>query len=387
LGPNDPRFPSTLETWTCICDELAVEAAPSRINPIVTPRQFRNACVGLIIAATGGVLFWLAGLPAPWLAGSMVASTAAALMGAPHHIPRLGRQAVYVLIGAQIGASFTPQAFESMAQWPVSLGILALTVIGVTWAGYLFYWKACGWDRASAFFASCPGAFAVMLILAERERANVPQVTVVQSIRVFFLVLVLPVLITALSGDVVAVVVEEDSAGLWDAVLMLLAAAGGGLLAERLRMPAGLVLGAVPPVAALELTGVVTGQLPDWILVPGFILLGLIIGARFAGFTLALLRDLFVLGLVGFVLSLALSAAGALTASALTGISPMSALVAFAPGGLEAMSIMAFALNLDPAFVGTHQIARYIGLAAFLPAIVLLLRRRWSPDRDLDRGD
>jgi uncharacterized membrane protein AbrB (regulator of aidB expression) len=38
---------------------------------------------------------------------------------------------------------------------------------------------------------------------------------------------------------------------------------------------------------------------------------------------------------------------------------------------------MAFALNLDPAYVGTHQIARYLALAAVLPALVLLFRRRW----------
>ena len=33
------------------------------------------------------------------------------------------------------------------------------------------------------------------------------------------------------------------------------------------------------------------------------------------------------------------------------------------------MTIMAFALNLDPAYVGAHQMARYIGLALLMPLL------------------
>ena len=50
--------------------------------------------------------------------------------------------------------------------------------------------------------------------------------------------------------------------------------------------------------------------------------------------------------------------------------------LAFAPGGLEAMTIMAFALNLDPAYVAAHQIARYIGLVLLMPAVTGLVLHR-----------
>ena len=42
---------------------------------------------------------------------------------------------------------------------------------------------------------------------------------------------------------------------------------------------------------------------------------------------------------------------------------------------LEAMTIMAFALPLDPAYVAAHQVARYIGLVLLMPAMSAYLLR------------
>jgi uncharacterized membrane protein AbrB (regulator of aidB expression) len=37
---------------------------------------------------------------------------------------------------------------------------------------------------------------------------------------------------------------------------------------------------------------------------------------------------------------------------------------------------MAFSLNLDPAYVGAHQMARYIGLALLMPMATAYVLRR-----------
>jgi uncharacterized membrane protein AbrB (regulator of aidB expression) len=49
--------------------------------------------------------------------------------------------------------------------------------------------------------------------------------------------------------------------------------------------------------------------------------------------------------------------------------------MAFAPGALEAMTTLAFALNLDPAYVGTHHIARLIFVSLVVPVVVHAIRR------------
>ena len=43
------------------------------------------------------------------------------------------------------------------------------------------------------------------------------------------------------------------------------------------------------------------------------------------------------------------------------------ALAAFAPGGLEAMTMMAFALGLDPLCVGAHHRTRFLFISLTLP--------------------
>jgi hypothetical protein len=50
--------------------------------------------------------------------------------------------------------------------------------------------------------------------------------------------------------------------------------------------------------------------------------------------------------------------------------------MAFAPGALEAMTTLAFALNLDPAYVGTHHVARLIFVSLVVPVVVHAIRRR-----------
>ena len=73
---------------------------------------------------------------------------------------------------------------------------------------------------------------------------------------------------------------------------------------------------------------------------------------------------------------MAIAVAGAVVASAAADLPIALTLLAFAPGGLEAMTIMAFALNLDPAYVAAHQVARYIGLVLVMPGVTAYLLNR-----------
>jgi uncharacterized protein len=84
-----------------------------------------------------------------------------------------------------------------------------------------------------------------------------------------------------------------------------------------------------------------------------------LVGTRFIGFDWHLLRGLMAAPLAAFVAALAVAA--------LIGVSFVQALVAFAPDGLEPMTMMAFALGLDPLFVGAHHLARFLLISVTLP--------------------
>lgn len=329
---------------------------------------------GLIVGAAGGALFALAGIPAAWLAGSMIAGVIAVYGGVRVSVPAWLRTLAFILLGVQTGASVTWETLERAGQWPLSLVALAVTVVLVTAAGHLFYRRARGWDTSTAFFASLPGALSLTLALADEAKADMRRVTISQCVRLFFLVAALPALIQALAPVPSMAQAGAPVDWTWTAITVA-AAASAGLLLEKLRVPAGLILGAMLASAALALGGGGKGAAPDAILIPANVILGVMIAARFRDFSFAELKISLAESLGGFVIALSVAIAGAVAASWAAALPFALTLLAFAPGGLEAMTIMAFALDLDPAYVAAHQVARYIGICLLLPPIAAWLMR------------
>ena len=96
------------------------------------PQLARRFAETLGFAAIGGAALGLAGLPAGWLSGAIVAVSAAALAGRQVFIPaRLGR-VVYVLLGISLGSSVTPETVATMVTWPLSMLALTIAMVAVT---------------------------------------------------------------------------------------------------------------------------------------------------------------------------------------------------------------------------------------------------------------
>jgi len=298
------------------------------------------------------------------------------------------RAAAFIFLGIQTGTSVTRETVERAAQWPLSIGFLCLTVIAVTWAGMQFYMRLRQRDAATALFASLPGALSLVLLLADEAKADMRRVAISQCIRLFFLIAALPALIALLS-PAAAAAPQQTIGGISGIAVMVMLSSLAGLLFERLKVPAGLLLGPTLTAAALELSGFVHGAAPASILIPANVVLGVMIAARFMSFGPAEFREALGEGFAGFLLALAIAAAGAGLASIAAGLPFALTLLAFAPGGLEAMIVMAFALDLDPAYVGAHQIVRFVGLSLLMPLVTgfvlrraVAKRRAWRADED-----
>jgi len=340
------------------------------------PQTLAGFALTLAIGATGGCLFWLLHLPAAWLAGSMLAVTAAALGGIKTWLPNWLRAMVFVLFGIQLGSAVTRQTVAHIGHWPLSMALMAVTVTAVAVVSFVYYRRLAGWPSITALLGGVPGAFSTVLALADAYNADIAAVAVVQCIRLFFLVAVLPLVMTATGLHGGAVVAATATMSLQSLAAMIVAGTIGGFILYRLKVPAGLIFGAAAPAAMLKFSGLAEGTLPPGLLVPAYIILGAMIGTRFSEFSLPRLKSLIGVGLGSFVLAFAVASTGALLASSLTGISPALTLIAFAPGGLDTMTILAFALGLDPTFVAAHQIGRYFILAFALPMAAMWASRR-----------
>ena len=57
------------------------------------------------------------------------------------------------------------------------------------------------------------------------------------------------------------------------------------------------------------------------------------------------------------------------------GVNFVQTLLAFAPGAIDALTVLAFQMNIDPAYVAAHHIARFVVLAAAVPLLARWLAR------------
>ncbi|WP_244645502.1 AbrB family transcriptional regulator [Salinarimonas ramus] len=331
--------------------------------------------VQIAVAWGVGWLFTQAGIPAGWLSGAVVGVVLLGRLGLAVIMPRPLVETAMLVSGAVMGAGMTPDTLAAIGRYPLSLLFLALAVVAATGASSLVLMRAFGWTRIDAVLATVPGALTSVMAIAAERGANVPGIGIVQSTRLLFLILVLPFLVAAGGGAHAAPI--GMGAPPADAVALAIILAGGlvvGLGFERIGLAAPLLLGSTVASGLGHVTGAVAGQLPDPVATLGFVLIGIYIAQRFNTLDLAAIRRLIPPALVAFVVSMAVAALFAALAVALAGAPLAEALVAFAPGGLEAMIVLALVMGLDPLYVGVHHLVRFLGIGFTLP--VLFARRR-----------
>jgi membrane AbrB-like protein len=112
----------------------------------------------LLIGTIGGGLLTLAGIPAGWLSGAMIAVAIAALAGRPMTMPAPLARVVFVLIGISLGGAVTPETLKGVATWPLSVVLLCVGMICAMFGSAAYLKKVHGWTMLSGLFGSAPGA-------------------------------------------------------------------------------------------------------------------------------------------------------------------------------------------------------------------------------------
>lgn len=350
----------------------------------------------LAIGATGGLLaFWVA-LPLAWMVGAMLACTAASVASVRLPVLRVAippvlRQAMIAVLGTMLGAGFTPDVLAGMiAWWQTVLGLVIHVVISTALA--VAYCQRIGrLGRTTGYFSGMPGGLGEMILLVEIYGGNARVLALMHGVRVLLLVMTLPWILQAIDGPIerVATIGAAPIGGggggpslldlalpdlaLPDLALLGLSAVMGALIALRLRLPAATLVGPLLLSALLHLTGLTDAAVPPLLVAVAQVVIGAAIGCRFAGAEWPLLRRAvgLSLGLIGLLLVLCI--AGGWLLHLATGVPLASCILAFAPGGLAEMTLIALAMQIDPAFIATHHIIRIVMLVLFAPIVYRLL--------------
>lgn len=322
-----------------------------------------TCAVGALGAAAAVVL----GLPMPLIVGPAVAVAVGGLAGLPLSPHARLREAVFLLLGIGIGAGVSPDALRAAVTWPAAFAALPLLLAAMMAGGRALLVRGFGFDSRSALLASTPGHLSFVFAMGESLALPADRILLVQSIRLLMLTLLVPFAATLAGIDTtLGTTGEAPMTPVVLAVLLGLALLLGPIL-DRLKVPAPLMMAGLGLSATAHAGGLATGGLHPILNTPALIIVGALMGSRFAGVRL---RDLIRFGAAGLcstTLAAVLALAGAVALAPITGIPVLHLLVALAPGGLQTMVIIGAAMGANPAFLAAMHVARLVILSALIP--------------------
>jgi len=332
----------------------------------------------LALACAGGVGAKLIGLPLPWLLGPQIVICAAAMggikfFGAPPQWPEATRAVFIPVLGVMIGGAFTWNlVLGIVGWWPSALG-LALFLTIAHWCVFLLYRKLGRYDAATAFYASAPGGFVESILLGSAAGANTGIIAAQHFSRVLIAVFAIPIGFRIVLGEAVgsAAGVTMAKAGVpltpLDALILIVAAGVGVLVGQVLRFPAPLFSGPVLVSAAVHISGLTAATPPNLLISITQLVVGTTLGVRSVGLTRGATLRAFALSALGMTIMLTIASGFALVLRNFLDASFSALILAFSPGGLVEMSLIALSLGLSVPFVSVHHVLRILFALTMIP--------------------
>lgn len=341
----------------------------------LTPRLLLRLVLGLAIGAAGALVAEHFHVPLAWMLGPLFFCMAAALAGVPAEVPLWMRANFMLLIGLFLGESFEGLDPATLLQWPVSMAGAVLYLPVSTWLAFLYYRHLVREERMTALCSSIPGGLTAVVLVSGALGADERNVALAQSLRIAFVVCMAPVVAFGLmgyatpSGEEFA---DQRLIALPDLALLLGVSLGLVWLLRNTGVPILMMVCPLAASAVLRMGGLVEGVLPHWLVEVGLLVLGASVGSRFAGVPVMRLVRYGLLTFGGTAILMAVAAVFAWIVSLLTGLELVALLLAYAPGGVAEMSLIALAIHADPGFVAIHHVVRIIFVMIAVPMLAAI---------------
>lgn len=326
------------------------------------------------VAFVGVAAFFALGLPLPWLLGPIAACLIAALLGVPMKGIKPLNIAMRTVLGVAVGATLTPAVIATFpAMWPTLLLIpgmvAAIGAIGIPY--FMRIWK---YDFPTAYYSTMPGGLQDMLVFGEDAGGNVRTLSLIHATRVTVIVVALPFILQGLwEADLSNPPgVPASTVPIMDALLMVFCASFGWWGATKIGLFGASILGPLIVAAIVTLAGLLGNRPPAEAIWAAQFFIGMTIGAKYAGITMAeVRRD--VTAALGFCAALIILTFVFVEFIYQLGLAPgQDALLAFAPGGQAELTVLALIVGADVAFVVAHHVLRIFAVILGAPIAVRL---------------
>ncbi|MFQ5784243.1 MAG: AbrB family transcriptional regulator [Alphaproteobacteria bacterium] len=350
--------------------------------------DLRTVALTLAVGAVGGALFAWARLPLAWMMGAMCLTTVCALGGAKVRVHPPLRALMIAVLGVMLGSAFRPAMFARLGEWGVSLSALFVFVAASAGLATIYFRRVGRYDRTTAYFSAIPGGLSAMILLGGAMGGDDRTIALTHASRILLVVLTIPFWFRLVEGyapppgGIGPAFAPFATIPAGDLALLVLCGVVGFFAARAIRLPLAALTGPMALSAAAHLMELTASKPPSELIVIAQIVVGSAIGCRFAGVPLRRVLHAIAVATGSTVLMLGLCVGLSLAINGATGL-PIEALVlAYSPGGLAEMSLIALALGIDPAFVSSHHVVRIFLVVILAPlafrAVGRMLARRRS---------
>ncbi len=355
-------------------------AVIDKIKAVIS--DIRKLAITFALATVASYLCNKIGLPAPFLLGSLFGVWFGGGLFKPLqkqlgvarwiHIP------VVLGIASLIGANFKPDIVASAKLWTTTLIAMIIATVLATMLGWLFLTRVRKYNFYTALLNSVPGGQAEVLLLSRDFVEKDYVVALFHLVRVVIVFCSTPLILALVSGSQAVVdsnVALKGMAGIADLqaqqiVVFIAIAVGGFIVARIIRLPIPHLLGPLFLSSALHIGGFV--EIPP---MKEFVLLAQLtigggVGASLAKQPFAQLFGYLKDALANACLVITTYIGIAYTIAKITEIEFIKLLLAFIPGGLYEVTLLALIFGYDVAFIAFHHTVRILIIFIAMPILV-----------------
>lgn len=363
-----------------------------KLNHTDTLITFTNDCRKLLltfsVAVTMGWGFWALQMPAPLLTGSLfgVWAFGSVFRSTRQHlgVARCFHVPVIFGLGVLIGTNFRSDMLIKIPEWGNTVLIMVIVTVLVSLIGYIFLHRLKGYEPRLAFLCCIPGGQAEALALARDAVDQDYVVALFHLVRVVFVFVSMPLLLAVVEGNAaveasnIALQTMPSISDLGYTQITSFIAFGflGYLLALWCRVPIPHLLGPVGLSSFVHVMG--------WVELPRiyeFVLLAQVIigggvGARLAMVPFAEIIEHLSVACINTFIMLSVYFCAAIMMVVFYEIEFLTIWMAFVPGGLYEVTLLALIFGFDVAFVAFHHTTRVVLIFLSMPFVVSNLKRR-----------
>ncbi len=316
-------------------------------------------------------------VPLAWMIGPMIMTSIGALAGLKIIMPRLALSSVLIILGLYIGNYIDQNLFNQMLDWIWTTLIMLIYIIISIYIVSKYLQKFSRYQEKASIFSAAPGALGPLIILAEYEKSDLSQVATSHLIRLIIIITVFPFIIVS-SSDQETLIMNDFNYMAQDHLNLVLLIIGSLILIfifDKIKVPAALLSGTLVASGILQITEIASYKLPETTINFCLLVLGASVGCRFANKSVKEIANNSLHSIVATAILVILGLLAAYIANFFVENNLMTLILAFCPGGIYEVAVIAIAFDLEPDFVAFHHIIRLLFILFTVPVFLKVIEK------------